>query len=319
MKMSLAQNKHSRTGFAFLLSLAGHIFVFGVFMLIRVCSFDTLGTVTGPMLVRIGTEKTQDDIIKAAQSETETTREAQSVQSAVQTNQESGKPKAVPGVGTGALSPEQRVQQAASQTTQAKPVEQAKLAETAKSAEPQLVSIKGSESGNSYELQYLGALGEVRRSLYVPIFLFMPVPYVLPKELVEGIRDKIIDGKVFTTAEEFKKILFKYYEFKEGNYQLKELQQPELADRPEIWSILEENGYDLHNAEYKVGKNLRSVQIRFTVLPPQGTEGGKLINVKLIKSSGYSDIDKAVEYGFMQGRFSNSSNREIDAVFTYWF
>ena len=343
MKTSLMQNKHSRSGFAFLLSLGGHVLIFGIFMLFRVCSFDTFGTVTGPILVRIGTENTQEDIIKAAQGEMETTREAQSVQTAEQTDEqiqaqvqetssqsvpqakaesktEPGKTipektaeKTVPGVTTNKESAKPASQQPVSQAAQTKPGEQTKP------AEPQVTSIKGSESGNSYELQYLGASGEVRRSLYVPIFLFMPVPYELSTEFFNGIKDRIANGTVFASAEELKKLLFRYYELKDGKYQLKGLRQPEFSERPEIWSILEANGYDMQNAEYKAGKSLRPVQIRFTVLPPQGTEGGRLVNVKIIKSSGYSDIDEAVKYGFMQGRFSNSSNREIDAVFMYRF
>ncbi len=331
MKAGLIENRHSRTGFAFVLSLLGHICIIGVFMVLRVCNVSNVGAISGPMLIRIGKESAQEDMLKAAQSETVQETSGQVIPQEEQTNTaalaaETQAPASVlqpqsvnPVPGKTAQQTTPQTNKPSSKETAAAQSSSTKPSEQTKPAEPQLTSIKGSETGNSYEIQYLGASGEVRRSLYVPIMLYMPVPNILPASLVDSISDRVINGTTFATADELKKIILRYYQLKEGTYQLKGFIQPAFSERPDIWSILEANGYDMLNAEYKTGKNLRPVQIRFTVLPPKGNEGGMLVNIKLIKSSGYSDIDEAVLYGFMQGRFSNSSNREIDAVFTYWF
>jgi len=331
MKNGLIENRHSRTGFAFALSLLGHMCIIGFFMVLRVCSVSDVGAMSGPMLIRIGSEIANEDMLKAAQSETvqensgEVVPQETSANTAAKAAETQPPPSAVQSQPVNTNSGK-TAQQTASQTSKASSTQasaaqpsSAQPSEQTKPAEPQVTSIKGTETGNSYEIQYLGASGEVRRSLSVPIMLYMPVPNVLPASLIDGIRDRVINGTIFATADELKKIMLKYYVRTGDTYQLKGFAQPDFTERPDIWSILEANGYDMFNAEYKMGKNLRPVQIRFTVLPPKGNEGGMLVNIKLIKSSGYSDIDEAVLFGFKQGRFSNSSNREIDAVFTYWF
>ncbi len=68
----------------------------------------------------------------------------------------------------------------------------------------------------------------------------------------------------------------------------------------------------------KKNKNLGAVPMFFTVLPSNGKEGVKLVNVKFLNSSSYSDITEAIIVSFMQSAFSNN-NREIDAVYTYRF
>jgi outer membrane biosynthesis protein TonB len=83
--------------------------------------------------------------------------------------------------------------------------------------------------------------------------------------------------------------------------------------------MLEDAGYDVKNAEYKAGKHLRSVEILFKVSSP-GTAGmPRLEDVLIESSSGYSDIDAAVLYGFKKAEFSNSGSNSVSGRFTYRF
>ena len=310
MKGGVLRNRIGRSSLAFVLSLSAHIAVIVFFMLFKVCSLDSVGDISGPVLIRIGTETPDADIMKAAKETAET------APNTTQTNTVPKQAQASPTAPAPTPVPKQQAQ--TTTPAQPKPAEQA-AKQPEKPIEPQPVSIKGTEAGNSFEIQFIGSNSEVRRSLAVPILLYMPLPNILPASLVASNRDKVVNGEVFATADKIKAQLLKYYSLVKGEYQLKGFIQPEFGNRPDIWSILEDNGYDMRNPEYKAGKNLRAIQIRFTVLPSTGKEGAKLVNLKIVISSGYSDIDEAVIFGFMQGAFSNKSKREIDALFTYRF
>jgi hypothetical protein len=119
------------------------------------------------------------------------------------------------------------------------------------------------------------------------------------------------------TADKKRGILSQYYEqYNEQEYILKGQIQPDFNNRPQIWSILAEGGYDLKNPEYKeIG--LRPLIITFTV--DVGEKATSLSNVQVIRSSGVAKIDEAIIFGFQNAIFSNSSDIPVTGRFTYRF
>ncbi|HQO65826.1 MAG TPA: hypothetical protein PLI66_03755 [Spirochaetales bacterium] len=178
--------------------------------------------------------------------------------------------------------------------------------------------IRGSESGNSYDMTFLSGSGVVGRSLYVPIWLFMPVPNELPARIYESIPD--LNGLPGTDAERRRIFEASYAKAADGSWQLKKFKQPPYDGRPELWSMLEEAGYDVKNAEYKTSNSLKPVVILFKVSAP-GPDGTPTLEAAEIEGigSGTSDIDKALLYGFKKAEFSNSGASSISGRFTYRF
>jgi hypothetical protein len=182
---------------------------------------------------------------------------------------------------------------------------------------PAPVVIKGSESGNSYDMTIDAGSGRAGRSLYVPINLFMPLPFELPGDIFAAIPDFInLPG----TAEQRKQVFMKSYEKRpEGQWRLKRGEQPKYDARPELWTMLEDAGYDLKKAEYKQGKSLRPVVILFKVSAIDSRGIAVLEDVLVESSSNNSDIDDAVLFGFKKAEFSNSGAISIRGRFTYRF
>jgi hypothetical protein len=182
---------------------------------------------------------------------------------------------------------------------------------------PAPVVIKGSESGNSYDMTIDAGSGRAGRSLYIPINLFMPLPFELPANFVDSIPDLAgLPG----TAEQRKQIFKNFYVLNDkGRWQLKKNEQPKYDARPELWTMLEDAGYDLRNAEYKIGKSLRPVVILFKISAADSQGRPTLEEVHLEVSSKYGDIDEAVLYGFKKAEFSNSGAKSIMGRFTYRF
>ncbi len=182
--------------------------------------------------------------------------------------------------------------------------------------EPPKVVLRGSESGNSYDMTLMAGAGVVGRGFYVPIWLFMPVPNELPASTYDAIPDR--QGLPGTAAE--RKALFaSAYEKKGDAWVLKRFRQPDYELRQALWIMLEEAGYDVKNAEYKAGKYLRPVVILFKVSAP-GAGGEPLLEaVHVESSSGYSTIDADVIYGFRKAQFYNSGASSINGRFTYRF
>jgi outer membrane biosynthesis protein TonB len=179
---------------------------------------------------------------------------------------------------------------------------------------PEIVVIKGSESGNSWESSFEGGSGSIGRSLYVPIVLFMPLPYEVPASYYESIP---AEKGGFADAEARKKTFLGYYSKEGDNYILK--RPIPMADRPSFWLMLEEARYPLKRADYKKDKYLRPVTVRFRVGSTKGGASPLLMDIELKRSSGYSDIDEAVLFGFRQAAFSNDSDRAVWGTFTYAF
>jgi len=61
------------------------------------------------------------------------------------------------------------------------------------------------------------------------------------------------------------------------------------------------------------------VEILFKVSAPGAGRVPELEDVLLESSSGYSDIDTAVLYGFRKAEFSNSGSDSVSGRFTYRF
>jgi len=186
-------------------------------------------------------------------------------------------------------------------------------------AQPAVV-LKGSESGNSYDITVNAGSDTVGRSMYVPIWTFMPLPVELPASLYRSIPD--LTGFPGTAAN--RRSLFEtLYEKKDDNtWQLKGRTQPKYDSRRELWPMLEDAGYDVKSAEYKAGQRLRPVVILFKISAPgpNNNPPPKLVDFQLEGSgSGNSDIDDAVLYGFRQAAFSNSGTSSISGRFTYRF
>ncbi|TFG84373.1 MAG: hypothetical protein E4H20_03330 [Spirochaetales bacterium] len=182
---------------------------------------------------------------------------------------------------------------------------------------PKPVVIRGSDSGNTYDLSFEAGAGDVGRSFYVPIWVYMPVPYEVSDEIYKAIPDqKGLPG----TAEQRKATFARFYvNSGTGRWTLKGGRSPVYDARPEIWVMLEEAGYPVDSADYKADRSLKPVSILFRVSPYRPASGVVLEDVLVEISSGYSDIDEAVLYAFSQAKFRNDGKTSISGRFTYTF
>jgi len=177
------------------------------------------------------------------------------------------------------------------------------------------VIAKGSEAGNSYSATVGGAAGQVARSLYIPIYRYMPVPMYVDKAVADRVMDP--SSSSFTPVDERIKLLKDNYVRDGDSWSLK---NPLPINRRErLWTLLEEAGYPIARADYKEGKVLSPVIIVFTVTPGTGNGNPTLTDVKIVQTCGYADIDEAVLYGFKQAVFSSSAKKPVTGKFTYRF
>jgi len=305
----LRQQARKRDLVSWVLALAAYLLAFLVLTLLSTMTVEELSDYSGPIIVRLGSPDGLADPPPVPEpAVTPAVPQTQSVpvpEPAVAP--EPAKPAAVP------------KPVAAPKPVATPPVDATPTTATTPPvpAAPVPVVIKGSESGNSYDMSINAGSGRIGRSLYVPIVLFMPLPFDVPAELYTAIPDLAgLPG----TADNRKAAFAKFYEKKtNGAWQLKRLRQPEYDFRPELWTMLEDAGYDVKNAEYKADKHLRSVEILFKVSAPAGGGTPKLEDVLMESSSGYSDIDAAVLYGFRKAEFSNSGSDSVSGRFTYRF
>jgi hypothetical protein len=187
-------------------------------------------------------------------------------------------------------------------------------------AQPASQTLRGSETGNSYDMTIEAISGTAGRSLYEPIWLYMPLPYELPNSIYAAIPDRAgLPGTAAQRREQFAKV----YESAGGNWRLKKGpmpgSQPAYESRPAIWVMLEDAGYDLEKAEYKTMNRLREITILFKVSPYQPDRGVALETVHIERSSGISTIDDAVIYAFSKAQFSNSGDKSINGRLNYRF
>lgn len=164
-------------------------------------------------------------------------------------------------------------------------------------------TFKGIEMGNALSTTFGASQGTVGRNLYVPIYLFMPLPQSVDDAIFQRIGAK----------EAFKKI----YEQSGSAWRLKA--QVPLSQRGDYWRVLEDAGYDPANADYKLGKKLKPVTLEFAVGPIMKGANAELVDVRLVSSSGSSEIDEAVVYGFKQSAFFNKTGNAVSGKFVHSF
>lgn len=178
------------------------------------------------------------------------------------------------------------------------------------------ITIRGTESGNSYDMTLISGDGVVSRSLYIPIWLYLPVPNEVADSYFEAIPNEM--GLAGTAARR-KELFTSFYKLSGSTWLLKGYRQPDYESRKSLWVMLEEAGFDVTNADYKNDKSLRPVVVLFKVSAPGSTGKPVLEAVHVESSSGYSTIDADIVYGFKKAEFSNSGTRSISGRFTYRF
>jgi len=177
----------------------------------------------------------------------------------------------------------------------------------------QEVRISKSEAGNSVETTLGGSSETVGQSLYVPIYLSMPLPATVPVSLFNAIPNEIIPpNTIISTADARKRAFLNYYSISGNEYRLTNFVPLEVREK--LWEMLEDAGYNAAKADYKSGKTLNPVVIGFSV-----TKDKQLRGVELLQSSGDSDIDQSVLYGFKRASFWNKSGETIQGRFVYRF
>ncbi len=173
--------------------------------------------------------------------------------------------------------------------------------------------ISKSEAGNSVETTLGGSSETVGQSIYVPIYLSMPLPATIPASLFNAIPNEIIPpNTIISTADARKRAFLNYYSKSGDEYRLTNAVPIEVREK--MWEMLEDAGYNVVKADYKSGKTLNPVVIGFSV-----TKDKQLRGVELLQSSGDPDIDQSVLYGFKRASFWNKSGETIQGRFVYRF
>jgi len=285
------------------LACAGAALLFVAALVLDLLTVRDYGDFSGPVTVRLGSPEAPDRPAPGRTEPDAALTEPVTAEPAEPQPQVS-RPEPVPEDGT-----------AAPQPAPAKPSEPRETVQAP--TKPAFAVQKGSESGNAYELSFDAADGQVGRTFGPPIWLYMPLPYTVPDVVYRDIPD--YQGIAGTAAQRKEAFATLYSRQADGSWKLKGGSSPDYQERPEIWAMLEEAGYDVANADYKDGKSLRPVVILFRVSPLSRSGEVVLEDVFIESSSGYSDIDKAVRYGFTQGQFRNSGAVPINGRFTYRF
>jgi len=303
----LRERERKRAAVAVSSALGAYLLLFGVAAILSLFAVQDLADFSGPIVVRLGSPDGRDAPRPVEAEPPPASPPAESLPEA---------PAAVTPVPPAPAAPAPQ----AAATPVAKPTPVAQPAPAPKPAAPpapEPVVIRGSESGNSYDMTFLSGSGVVGRSLYVPIWLYMPLPFEVPASMYEAIPDQAgLPG----TADGRKAAFAKSYERSGTGWKLKKNRQPDYESRPSLWIMLEEAGYDVKNAEYKTSNSLKPVVILFKVSAP-GPDGTPTLEAAEIEGigSGTSDIDKALLYGFKKAEFSNSGASSISGRFTYRF
>jgi outer membrane biosynthesis protein TonB len=164
------------------------------------------------------------------------------------------------------------------------------------------VTFRGSEMGSSLTTTFGASSGQVGRNIYVPIYMYMPLPAKIDDSIYRNVQAK----------ETFRS----HYQASGSDWLLKS--QIPMSQRGEFWTMLEAAGYDAAGADYKAGRNLKPVVLEFAVGPLAGKKV-ELVDVRLISSSGSSEVDEAVIYGFRQASFFNKTGNAVGGKFVYGF
>ncbi len=175
------------------------------------------------------------------------------------------------------------------------------------------VTYHGTEMGNAIDTTFGGASGKVGRNLYAPIFMFMPLPQAISGEMYNNIPAQ----SPGYSAEERKKAFRDYYARTDDTWRLRKIVP--VSQRNPIWEILQDAGYDPSNADFKIGRHLSPVVFDFVIGPAPDTKQPELVDLQLVSSSGYADIDEAVIYGFRHSSYFNNTGNAISGRFAYRF
>jgi hypothetical protein len=164
------------------------------------------------------------------------------------------------------------------------------------------VTFRGSEMGSSLATTFGAPSGQVGRNIYVPIYLYMPLPTRIDESIYRNIQVKET---------------FRSYYREEGSQWVLKSQVP-LPQRGDFWTMLEAAGFDASTADFRTERKLSPVVLQFAVSP--ATNGRvELIDLQLLSSSGSSEIDEAVIYGFRQASFFNKTDNAVEGKFEYSF
>jgi hypothetical protein len=173
--------------------------------------------------------------------------------------------------------------------------------------------IRGVERGNSSELVLKPQGEKISQNAYWPVYLFMP----LPARLDAGLLAKVQATNLYSADERKSRLLQFYKKTPEG---LVLSTDPGLPVRPALWEIIEGAGYDVSNADYKQGKDLKPVVISFQLgVPKTSTDNPALSQVQLEQSSGSAPVDAAVLYAFQKSTFANGTGQVAQGRYTYDF
>jgi hypothetical protein len=164
------------------------------------------------------------------------------------------------------------------------------------------VTFRGSEMGSALTTTFGASSGQVGRNIYVPIYLYMPLPSRVSNAIYRNVAAK----------ETFRS----YYEQSGSEWRLKA--QLPVAQRGDIWTMLESAGYDASTADYRTDRKLQPVVLEFAV-GPLSKNKVELVDIRLVSSSGSSDVDEAVMYGFRQASFFNKTGYAVGGKFVYGF
>ncbi len=173
------------------------------------------------------------------------------------------------------------------------------------------VLITKAERGNSVETTLGGSSETVGQNLYVPIYLNMPLPSVVSAELFNAIPNEVIPpSTLVSSAEARKRAFLNYYTRSGSSYRLTNAVPLEVREK--LWEMLEDAGYDAGQADYKAGRSLNPCD---RIFGHQDPSAGR----RLLQSSGESEVDASVLYGFKRASFWNKSGDTIQGRFVYRF
>ncbi|MCX7025474.1 MAG: hypothetical protein NT080_12805 [Spirochaetes bacterium] len=173
--------------------------------------------------------------------------------------------------------------------------------------------VKGSEAGNRHELAFEAGSGIVGRTLYVPIYLYMPLPGSISPAIVSRMpKTKNMSG------EEIDAPFLAWYDRSGDGWTKKPNVTIPFPQRPRLWQLLKDSGYDLLRADYRLS-NPGPMTINFQVSIASGSSNPFVTDLAIKRSSGYSELDEAVLFGFAQAGFRNSSDKAERGTFTYDF
>jgi len=215
--------------------------------------------------------------------------------------------------------PVEQTEKSSEVPSEQQPVEQSESSDNSQiteetAEEPAVVPVVGETYGNTHELHLESAGGKAGRNLWIPIYLYMPVPQTLEFSILEN---AVGDPGLGISAADDIAIVKQYY--KKTGAELRLKNPVPLDQRPDIWIVLERMGYNIENADYKIYNILNDVEIHFTVSPVGDSSNVKLTESEIVKSSGIPQIDEAVLYGFRQSAYYNDSDRELKGRFVYRF